>query len=193
MGASASSRKLANRRTYYLSSFLFATPTWKEGAGRLLDFGDSLTEYNTCRTPDEADLLAMWLDWRAVGQDLRDAMIAFTTNYDTLLEDAVRRADRGIGRPIRRHHDVPIEEPVHMPESWTIDEHHAGESDEEDSESEASRNPERTRQDRERELEERLEAAEEELAKQKEQLTDLLKRLGVEAPTAAKRRDREAG
>jgi hypothetical protein len=84
MGASASSRKLANPRTYYLSSFLFATPTWKEGVGRLLDFSDSLTEYNDRPTPDEADLLAMWLDWRAVGLDIQDAMVVFTANYDTL-------------------------------------------------------------------------------------------------------------
>jgi len=60
--------------TYYLSSYLFATPTWKEGAGRLLDFGDALTEYNGLPSPDEADLFAMWLDWRAVGEDLETSM-----------------------------------------------------------------------------------------------------------------------
>jgi hypothetical protein len=68
-------------RTYYLSSFMFATPTWKEGVGRLFDFGDALTEYNVRPTPDEADLFAMWLDWRAVGEDVQRALEKFASQF----------------------------------------------------------------------------------------------------------------
>jgi hypothetical protein len=56
---------------------MFATPTWKEGVGRLFDFGDALTDYNMRPTPDEADLFAMWLDWRAVGEDIQSALESF--------------------------------------------------------------------------------------------------------------------
>jgi hypothetical protein len=69
-------------RTYYLSSYLFATPTWKEGVGRLFDFGDALTEYNVRPTPDEADLFAMWLDWRAVGEDIQTSMELYARQFD---------------------------------------------------------------------------------------------------------------
>jgi hypothetical protein len=56
------------------STFLFARPSLSEGIGRVLDLGDTLTEYN--RSPDayEADLNAAWVDWLAVSDDLRSAM-----------------------------------------------------------------------------------------------------------------------
>ena len=56
------------------SSFLFARPTAAEGAGRLLDFGDTLTEYNRSDDGEQADLNASWCDWLAVAQDLHGAM-----------------------------------------------------------------------------------------------------------------------
>ena len=52
------------------STFLFATPGWTDGVGRLLDFANSLTEYNVSKTDAEADLRAITMDWRAVGQDI---------------------------------------------------------------------------------------------------------------------------
>ena len=55
----------------YRSTFLFAYPTWKEGVGRLMDFGDALTEYNSSPTPEDADIRALWMDWASVGDDLR--------------------------------------------------------------------------------------------------------------------------
>ena len=57
------------------STFLFATPNWAEGAGRLMDFGNALTQYNSSRTATEADMRALAMDWRAVGKDLGAAML----------------------------------------------------------------------------------------------------------------------
>lgn len=56
------------------STFLFATPTWLEGVGRLFDFGDTLTQYNDSVTSQEADYRAMQMDWRAVGADIQNAI-----------------------------------------------------------------------------------------------------------------------
>ena len=56
------------------STFLFAMPTWQEGAGRLVDFANALTEYN--RTDGDPDARATAQDWRAVGDCLREALFA---------------------------------------------------------------------------------------------------------------------
>ena len=55
------------------STFLFAVPTWQEGVGRLVDFGDTLTEYNRSSTGASADMRATAQDWLAVGDELRRA------------------------------------------------------------------------------------------------------------------------
>jgi len=56
------------------ATFLFALPTWQEGAGRLVDFGDSLTEYNRTTAPEHPDTRAATQDWLAVGDCLRWAL-----------------------------------------------------------------------------------------------------------------------
>ena len=56
------------------ATFLFATPTWQEGVGRLVDFGDSLTEYNRTSSPADPDARAVAQDWLAVGDYIRSAM-----------------------------------------------------------------------------------------------------------------------
>ena len=56
------------------SSFLFAMPSAFAGIGRTLDIGGTFDGYSISRTPEEADALAMFLDWRAVGRDLSQAM-----------------------------------------------------------------------------------------------------------------------
>lgn len=58
------------------SFFLFARPSFVEGAARILDFGDTLTEYNRSSSEAEADYNALLADWSAVGQDMRDALRA---------------------------------------------------------------------------------------------------------------------
>lgn len=49
------------------STILFAMPSFTEGAARVLDFGDTLTEYNRSPNPDA---IAFAADWNAVIDDL---------------------------------------------------------------------------------------------------------------------------
>lgn len=58
----------------FRSTFLFATPTWQEGVGRLVDFANVLTEYNRTHPPEDPDTRALAQDWLAVGDDLCTAM-----------------------------------------------------------------------------------------------------------------------
>ncbi|MBI4879484.1 MAG: hypothetical protein HY812_07470 [Planctomycetes bacterium] len=48
----------------------FARPPFLEGVGRILDPGGSFEEYSRCGSPEQADRIALALDWHAVGQDL---------------------------------------------------------------------------------------------------------------------------
>jgi hypothetical protein len=61
-----------------LSSFLYARPSFAEGAARLIDFGNTLQEYNTALSANQADCLAMKADWRVVGDDLRIVISRFS-------------------------------------------------------------------------------------------------------------------
>lgn len=51
------------------TTFLFARPSFFEGVARVLDFGNTLCEYNRAATPEEADARATWCDWAAIGED----------------------------------------------------------------------------------------------------------------------------
>lgn len=53
------------------SYFLFARPSFSEGAGRIMDFGNTLSEYNRTENPDFNAFLA---DWSAIGFDLESAI-----------------------------------------------------------------------------------------------------------------------
>jgi hypothetical protein len=59
------------------STFLFALPTWQEGVGRLVDFGNWLTDYNRTPVPEDPDARATAQDWLAVGDDLRWALWSY--------------------------------------------------------------------------------------------------------------------
>jgi hypothetical protein len=52
------------------TNLLFARSSFLEGAGRLVDVGDTLTEFNRSLDDAQADRLALWADWCAVGDDL---------------------------------------------------------------------------------------------------------------------------
>ncbi len=54
------------------TSFLFARPSFLEGVSRLLDFGNTMNEYNYSRNGDEADRRALRADVLAVGDDIRN-------------------------------------------------------------------------------------------------------------------------
>jgi len=56
---------------------LFACPSFLTGFSRVLDLGATFDRYNEDRTPEEADFLALWSDWAAVGDDLRAALSEF--------------------------------------------------------------------------------------------------------------------
>jgi hypothetical protein len=49
------------------TDILFARPSFAEGMARIMDFGNTLTEYN--RSPDP-DAIAIAADWNAVAEDL---------------------------------------------------------------------------------------------------------------------------
>lgn len=57
-----------------VTDFLFSRPSFLEGIARLMDFGGTLTVFNTSTTPEHADARAAYEDWRAVGDDLRQAL-----------------------------------------------------------------------------------------------------------------------
>lgn len=61
------------------SDFLFASPSFFEGIARILDFGATLNGYNYSQSDEEADEIALRMDWEMVGADLRNAMVMFET------------------------------------------------------------------------------------------------------------------
>lgn len=59
--------------------FLFARPSFIEGMARIMDFGNTLNEYNDSPEPDE---IALHLDWLSVGNNLRQAMKIYGTKTE---------------------------------------------------------------------------------------------------------------
>ena len=57
--------------------FLFAMPSFLSGVARVLDLGCQFDNYNASQTEEEADALALYSDFRLVGQDLQKAMESF--------------------------------------------------------------------------------------------------------------------
>jgi len=64
------------------STFLFAPPSFLEGAARAIDFGDFLTEYNAAPNDEMADSIALTADWLAIGNDMRAAMAQFARELE---------------------------------------------------------------------------------------------------------------
>ncbi|NPV03851.1 MAG: hypothetical protein HPY67_03870 [Syntrophaceae bacterium] len=56
------------------SDFLFARPNFISGIARLFDLAGTLNVYNESRTGEEADIVAFYRDWLAIGDDLRTAL-----------------------------------------------------------------------------------------------------------------------
>ncbi len=52
-------------------TFLFARPSFFEGMARVLDLGDTLTEFNRSITPAQANNIALRSDWQVVGNTIR--------------------------------------------------------------------------------------------------------------------------
>jgi len=55
-------------------NFLYPTPTFARGFARAIDFWGTADVYNVCDSPDTADAMAMWADWKDVGADLVEAV-----------------------------------------------------------------------------------------------------------------------
>jgi hypothetical protein len=56
---------------------LFTCPSFLTGFARVFDLAATFDRYNEDLTPEEADSLALWSDWAAVGDDLRVALSEF--------------------------------------------------------------------------------------------------------------------
>ena len=55
------------------SDYLFAQPGFMEGLARMMDVTGVLNQYNQMSTPEQADALATWSDWMAVGAEISSA------------------------------------------------------------------------------------------------------------------------
>lgn len=66
-----------------LSTFLYARPSFVEGLGRILDFNNTLSEYNYSLTGEEADYFALLADWRLIGRDKQYAILQFEEESET--------------------------------------------------------------------------------------------------------------
>ena len=62
------------RHVESLTFFLFARPAFWAGVAGLMDFGNTLFEYNVSSTPEQADAFATKADWLTVGDELRRAV-----------------------------------------------------------------------------------------------------------------------
>jgi hypothetical protein len=56
------------------STFVFATPSPAEGVARIMDLGGVFDDYNRVGTPEECDAFMLYLDWLAIGEDLKAAI-----------------------------------------------------------------------------------------------------------------------
>lgn len=56
------------------SDFLFAKPNFLGGVARLFDFAGTLNTYNVSPNGEVADIRAFQEDWKAIGDDLRNAL-----------------------------------------------------------------------------------------------------------------------
>ena len=62
--------------------FLFATPNFTRGMGSAADFWGASDVYNVSRSPEVADALAMWADWKDVGADFMAAIRATADEFE---------------------------------------------------------------------------------------------------------------
>jgi hypothetical protein len=67
----------------FRSKFLFALSSWQEGVGRLVDFGDSLTESSATLAPGDADARAIAQDFLAVGKELQVALWRYILTHES--------------------------------------------------------------------------------------------------------------
>ena len=59
------------------SDYLFARPSFITGIARLFDFAGTLNSYNISPNESIADARAFQQDWKAIGDDMRAALMAY--------------------------------------------------------------------------------------------------------------------
>ncbi len=75
---------------HYDSLFLMTRPNFFEGMGRVLDLGDTLTDYNYSPDGNEADHAANWADWELISRDLREAAQLYVRNLRNVEAQSTR-------------------------------------------------------------------------------------------------------
>mgnify|MGYP000924746014 CR=1 FL=1 len=70
-----------NRLIAICSTYLFASSGYIGGAARLFDFQGSLNIYNDSPTEEAADKIALYCDWKAIGDDLRAAYNKYASEH----------------------------------------------------------------------------------------------------------------
>ena len=63
------------------SLILFARPSALCGAASIIDFGGTLVRYVESNSGGQADSLALWSDWLAVGDDMWHAVRTFDVEH----------------------------------------------------------------------------------------------------------------
>ena len=63
------------------SDFLYATPSFLEGAARIFDLNSTLNSYNGSPTEQYADGYAIGMDWYVVGHDIAQAVMQFENEH----------------------------------------------------------------------------------------------------------------
>ena len=66
----------AVRSSYYHGKLFVCTPFSVLGLASIIDFGNTLIEYNYANNGEQADYLALRQDWYCVGEDMRIALRA---------------------------------------------------------------------------------------------------------------------
>jgi hypothetical protein len=54
------------------TTFLVVEPSYLSGMGRIIDLWGGFDQYAFSSSNEEADLRAIYADWRLIGQDVRD-------------------------------------------------------------------------------------------------------------------------
>lgn len=70
------------RRKRSYTDFLYARPSFLEGAARIVDFFGVLRQYNSSASTKSADSRAMRADWNAVAADLWDVLDTYGSNAE---------------------------------------------------------------------------------------------------------------
>lgn len=79
-----------------LSTFLYARPSLIEGVARLIDFGNTLQEYNTSLTGEQADALAFAVDWQVIGDEFRSVMLSYEQLEAQITDELMVEAQKSL-------------------------------------------------------------------------------------------------